>query len=141
MSKHMSKNYRGNRFAVDWKLFVKHGDKDCVEGQVINVSAGGLFIECALALGIGDQVELEITDHWGEQLTAKVRVIWTRDADEPETGFGCRFEEMAEVDRRILNSLLSELLQNQISQASVAKKWLADDGSRDYLPIGANKAA
>lgn len=138
----MSKNYRGNRFAVDWKLAVKHGDGDAVEGQVNNVSAGGLFIECPLSLRIGDQVELEITDHWGDQLKAKVRVIWTRDADEPETGFGCRFEQMAEVDRRILNSLLSELLQNQISQASIGKKWIAEDGSRrDFLPVGAKKAA
>src|ERR1051326_8691233 len=119
----MSKNYRGNRFAVDWKLSVKHGDGNSVEGQVINVSAGGLFIDCPLPLRIGDQVELEITDHWGDQLTAKVRVIWTRDADEAEGGVGCRFEEMADTDRRILNSLLSELLQNQISQASIAKKW------------------
>src|SRR5262245_4864558 len=132
----MSKNYRGNRFAVDWKLIVKQADGNAVEGLVVNVSAGGLFIECPLPLSIGDQAELEIVDHWGDQLNAKVRVIWTKDADEADGGFGCRFEQMADADRRILNSLLSELLQNQISQASFTKKWLAEDGSRDYLPVG-----
>ena len=138
----MAKNYRGNRFAVDWQLSVRHGDAEATQGCVINVSAGGLFIDCPLALKVGDQVEVDITDHWGEQIRAKVRVIWTRELDAGEHGFGCRFDEMADVDRRILNSLLSELLQNQISQAAVGKKWIAEDGSRrDFLPVGAQKAA
>src|SRR5258708_7377917 len=138
----MAKHYRGNRFGVDWSLTLKHGEEESASARVINVNAGGIFCSCPFPLVVGDVAEIQITDHWGEQINAKVTVLWIREIEDGEMGYGCRFEEMADVDRRILNSLLCELMQKQIEQAASGKTWSAEDGSRiNFFPERVRKAA
>jgi len=138
----MAKHYRGNRFEVDWSLSVKYNGEETLAARVVNVSAGGIFFACPFPLKSGNVVDIKFTDHWGEQVHAKVTVVWTRSLESGEKGYGCRFEEIADVDRRILNSLLCELLQKQIEQAASGKTWSAEDGSRLHLfPERAQKAA
>jgi hypothetical protein len=126
----VAKNYRGNRFEVDWSLHAKHEEGEAPAGRVINVGAGGVLFACPLNLEPGDLVDVQITDHWGEQLHATVSIVWGRRIKEGENIYGCRFMAMADSDRRILDSLLSELIQKQIEEASNRKSWIAEDGSR-----------
>jgi len=138
----MAKHYRGNRFEVDWSLSVKYNDEETAAARVVNVSAGGIFFACPFPLRTGNIVQIRFTDHWGEQVNATVTVVWTRSLETGGTGYGCRFEELADVDRRILNSLLCELLQKQIEQAASGKTWSAEDGSRlNFFPERMQKAA
>src|SRR5258708_39935007 len=117
----MAKHYRGNRFEVDWTLSVTQNEEETAAARVLNVSAGGMFIACPLPLQPGSLAEVRITDHWGDHVNAKVFVVWTCALESGEKCYGCRFEEIADSDRRILNSLLCELLQKQIEQASSGK--------------------
>jgi hypothetical protein len=138
----LAKKYRGNRFEVDWSLSAKFEDLETPAARVINVSAGGLCIACPLPLREGDAVQVRILDHWGEEIRATIGIIWSRALCSGETIFGCRFIELADADRRILNALLCELLQRQIEGVADGKKWIAEDGSRvDRDPLMAQRAA
>src|ERR1044071_7139782 len=84
----LAKNYRGNRFEVDWSLSATFGEYETPAARVLNIGAGGLCIACPLELNPGDMVSARILDHWGEELHAKVEVIWSRVNEAGETLYG-----------------------------------------------------
>jgi len=59
-----------------------------IEGSIKNISPRGVFIECLLALPIGQIITVEVPNRRGSHGTeCKGRVIWTN-----KDGFGVEFQ-------------------------------------------------
>lgn len=95
------------RARKSWPVTVEttHGS---IEGETVNISPAGGYIQCPLTPDPGDMVALTISPNDHPPMKIKAEVIWVATA--PPFGMGVIFEEISNADR----SYLSEVVQRQL---------------------------
>ena len=95
------------RVRMRWPVSVEtsHGT---IEGETVNISPAGGYIQCPLAPDPGQMVALTISPNDHPPLKIKAEVIWVASA--PPSGMGVFFEEISNADRRYL----SEVVQREL---------------------------
>jgi len=96
------------------RLLVRYGTKNQqqLHDYSLNLSVGGLFLECALPLPVETPVSLEfIIPGAGEPVTCKGRVAWVNTADGPTkpdlpTGLGLQFTDLSPEDQGVIRDFM-----------------------------------
>jgi hypothetical protein len=87
--------------------------KGKIEGITLDISPAGLFISCAMPLGLNQVFDLIIeVPEQKRPLRAKAEVVWSNrygpDDEVSPRGMGARFVEIASEDRKFIAKLVME---------------------------------
>jgi hypothetical protein len=121
------KQRRGERHRLRFKLVYDDGETFNA-GAVSDVSESGIFLETALPLRIGTEVQLTPLDQAGDHLfEVKARVVRSVAYDNTtmdQAGMGLEFVDLTDEDRKNVSGLIMELKERKANFRGVPDPYL-----------------
>ena len=124
------RNFRANRFKVDWSITAAARFSGPVAGNVTDVGLTGLRFISPKNYKLRDLLDVEVSNHRDVYFNTTVRVVWKRTLGGGEFNYGVTFEIMPFADMPLLKHALSELLEKRIREKAAIAKFKKNDGSR-----------
>jgi len=102
-----SERRKNLRLNIRWPVTVETPAAD-IEGETVNISPSGAYIQCPLTPAAGEMVTLAISPNDHPPMKIKAEVIWVAAA--PPIGMGVAFLELSKADSHYLKELIKSKL-------------------------------